>query len=203
MAHASGVTGDGPIVGGDAVTPDVPHHHVASGVLVACGGGDSDDTDATIEPTTPDRPVTAGAQAGYTIVQRFPRRSRWQAPCGCRSACPPATPSSCRMVPPLWRRRCGTSTASPSASGSRRASGRRPRPLLRLPPHHRDARLYPGRRRRPSGGATFDVAEPGSVTVPSPGDPLPPFDTPTTDDAGGVDPICTLEPEHCPFHDAR
>lgn len=31
------------------------------------------------------------------------------------------------------------------------------------------------------------------------GEQLPPFDTPTVDDANGVDPICT-RPEQCPFH---
>lgn len=53
----------------------------------------------------------------------------------------------------------------------------------------------------PSQGAAFQVMEPGSVAVAGPGDPLPPFDTPTVDDARGVDPICTREPEPCPFHD--
>lgn len=45
----------------------------------------------------------------------------------------------------------------------------------------------------------FLVLEPTETTVPQPGDPLPAIDTPTTDDARGVDPICTrVEP--CPFH---
>lgn len=53
----------------------------------------------------------------------------------------------------------------------------------------------------PEGGAAFQVMEPGSVAVPGPGDSMPPFDTPTVDDARGVDPVCTREPEPCPFHD--
>jgi len=53
----------------------------------------------------------------------------------------------------------------------------------------------------PEGGAAFQVMEPGTVAVPGPGDPMPPFDTPTVDDSRGVDPICTREPEPCPFHD--
>ncbi len=53
----------------------------------------------------------------------------------------------------------------------------------------------------PEGGAAFQVMEPGSVAVPGPGDPMPPFETPTVDDNRGVDPICTREPEPCPFHD--
>ncbi len=53
----------------------------------------------------------------------------------------------------------------------------------------------------PEDGAAFQVMEPGSVAVPGPGDPMPPFETPTVDDGRGVDPICTREPEPCPFHD--
>lgn len=53
----------------------------------------------------------------------------------------------------------------------------------------------------PAEGAAFQVMEAGSVAVAGPGDPLPPFDTPTTADARGVDPICTRQPEPCPFHE--
>lgn len=52
----------------------------------------------------------------------------------------------------------------------------------------------------PAEGAAFQIMEPGTVTVPGAGQPLPPFDTPTVDDARGVDPICTRDPA-CPFHD--
>jgi hypothetical protein len=50
-------------------------------------------------------------------------------------------------------------------------------------------------------GASMQVLERDNVFVPKPGDKLEPFDTPTIDDRRGVDPICTLEPEPCPFHD--
>jgi hypothetical protein len=53
----------------------------------------------------------------------------------------------------------------------------------------------------PETGAAFQVMEPGSVAVPGPGDPMPPFDTPTFDDSRGVEPLCTREPEPCPFHE--
>jgi hypothetical protein len=53
----------------------------------------------------------------------------------------------------------------------------------------------------PPDGASFQVADPADVPVPIPGSELPPFDTPTVDDGRGVDPICTREPEPCPFHD--
>ena len=52
----------------------------------------------------------------------------------------------------------------------------------------------------PEGGAAFQVMEPGTVAVPGPGDPMPPFDTPTSGDGRGVDPICTRQPGPCPFH---
>ena len=45
------------------------------------------------------------------------------------------------------------------------------------------------------------VNERADVPIPLIGDPLPEFDTPTLDDARGVDPICTRIPEPCPFHD--
>ena len=52
----------------------------------------------------------------------------------------------------------------------------------------------------PEDGAAFQVMEPGSVAVPGPGTQMPAFDTPTLDDGRGVDPLCTRQPEPCPFH---
>ena len=49
-------------------------------------------------------------------------------------------------------------------------------------------------------GAAFQVIDPKTVEMPTVGNALPPFDTPTTDDAHGVDPICTLPSGTCPFH---
>ena len=53
----------------------------------------------------------------------------------------------------------------------------------------------------PPDGAAVQVLDPSAVTIPLVGSPLPAFDTPTFDDARGVDPICTRTPEPCPFHD--
>jgi hypothetical protein len=47
----------------------------------------------------------------------------------------------------------------------------------------------------------FMLVEPGQATVPVPSRPLPAFDTPTIDDARGVDPVCTRTDGACPFHD--
>lgn len=45
------------------------------------------------------------------------------------------------------------------------------------------------------------VATRDEVPLVQPGDQLRAVDTPTTDDARGVTPICTRRPEPCPFHD--
>lgn len=50
----------------------------------------------------------------------------------------------------------------------------------------------------------FFVYDPAEVTLPYPGTTLPPFDTPTLDDARGVEPICSrtqIGQEACPFHE--
>ena len=48
--------------------------------------------------------------------------------------------------------------------------------------------------------ASFSVVDPSKVDIPKPGEPLPPFDTPTTADGRGVNPICTHQPP-CALHD--
>lgn len=48
--------------------------------------------------------------------------------------------------------------------------------------------------------APFQVLDRSQVDVPKPGDPLPPFDTPTIDDPRGVDPICTRADGVCDLH---
>jgi hypothetical protein len=48
--------------------------------------------------------------------------------------------------------------------------------------------------------ASFTAVEVGALPFAGPGDRLEPFDTPTTSDSRGIDPICTREPG-CPFHE--
>jgi hypothetical protein len=48
--------------------------------------------------------------------------------------------------------------------------------------------------------SSFSVVDPSQVTIPKPGEKLPPFDTPTTADGRGVNPICTHQPP-CSLHD--
>jgi hypothetical protein len=53
----------------------------------------------------------------------------------------------------------------------------------------------------PEGGA-IQINEPARVQIPTPGQVLPPVETPTTQNSRGVDPICTrLEGGPCPFHE--
>ncbi len=47
----------------------------------------------------------------------------------------------------------------------------------------------------------FQVGAAGSTPHPQVGQPMPQVITPTTADAAGVDPICTRQPEPCPFHE--
>lgn len=52
----------------------------------------------------------------------------------------------------------------------------------------------------PDAEMTFMIEDRANVAMPLVGDSLPPFDTPTTDDSRGVDPICTRPEGTCPFH---
>jgi hypothetical protein len=52
----------------------------------------------------------------------------------------------------------------------------------------------------PESDVAFQLLNREDVPMPLIGDALPPFDTPTIDDARGVDPICTRTPDFCPFH---
>ena len=52
----------------------------------------------------------------------------------------------------------------------------------------------------PESDVSFQLLARDMVPMPLIGDALPPFDTPTTDNARGVDPICTRAKENCPFH---
>jgi hypothetical protein len=53
----------------------------------------------------------------------------------------------------------------------------------------------------PESQMFFQIEKRESVSMPLLGDPLPPFDTPTLDNARDVNPICTRPGEFCPFHD--
>ena len=50
-------------------------------------------------------------------------------------------------------------------------------------------------------GAGVQIMDPTTVSIPLIGTPLPGFDTPTTSNSRGVNPLCTRNPEPCPLHD--
>jgi len=52
----------------------------------------------------------------------------------------------------------------------------------------------------PDEGAAFQVMDPQAVAVPTPGEVLEGFDTPTVDNDQGFDSLCTRTPEPCDFH---
>ena len=52
----------------------------------------------------------------------------------------------------------------------------------------------------PESQMFFQIDTPDSVAMPVIGQALPPFETPTTQNARGVDPICTRNDAFCPFH---
>ena len=54
-----------------------------------------------------------------------------------------------------------------------------------------------------AAGAAFQVKAASEVAIPTVGSPLPPIDTPTTQNARGISPICTRKPEPCPLHDVN
>ena len=53
----------------------------------------------------------------------------------------------------------------------------------------------------PDDGAAFQVMDPRAVAVPTPGEMLPGFDTPTVGDPQGFEVLCSRAPGPCPFHD--
>ena len=52
----------------------------------------------------------------------------------------------------------------------------------------------------PNTESSFQIEERSNVLTPLVGDQLPPFDTPTTDNNRGVNPICTRPEGTCKFH---
>jgi hypothetical protein len=183
---------------------------IATGALAACGKSDE------ASPSTPDAAATATAgtaaaaenagtvpAGGYTIVQRFPQAV--QGPGALRL---PVSLSDGEET--LLQEGPSTLAAQVydeqgTAVGDRIEAVRRdavPAPYYDFRPTIEATGFY---RLQVEGGApdgaSFDVADPSAVKVPVPGQPLPALDTPTATEPAGVDPICTREPEACPFHD--
>ena len=184
---------------------------LATGALAACGKSD----DASSSPAgsvdaagTTAGPAAAGGGStptgGYTIVQRFPQAVQVPGPVRLPVSLSDGDgallqdgPGDARGAGARRARR--RPRRSHRGSPPRRGTGA----LLRLPHRRSRPRVSTACRSRAVApeGASFDVADPSKVVVPIPGQPLPPLDTPTVAAPAGVDPICTREPEACPFHD--
>jgi hypothetical protein len=183
---------------------------LATGALAACGASGSDETDDAGTSTEPDdgavRPSSDGAElaAGtYTLVQRFPQGL--QVPGGQRLPLSLSTGAAELVQDGPTTLEANVADLDGNTIGGRLVATRRdvaPAPYYDFHAAVDEAGFFTlivdgG----PPDGASFQVSVPADVPVPTPGDPLPPFDTPTVDDPRGVDPICTREPEPCPFHD--
>ncbi len=188
----------------------------AGGVLVACGSdGSSDDASGSTDPSAAgsgsDDESGDGSGDGsgesdtgtYTIVQRFPQAVQVPGPIRLPISLSTGAAVLLQDGPATLGAQIVDIDGTPL--GERIEAARRDA----VPAPYYDFRTTidtPGFYALvvdggPAEGASFDVAEPDAVAIPTAGDPLPPFDTPTTTDARGVDPICTREPEPCPFHD--
>ena len=192
---------------------------LATGALAACGGSDdastatpgsagaagtdpsgTDPAQTDAAATDPSGTVPAG---GYTIVQRFPQAVQGPGELRLPVSLSDGDAALLQEVPPTLAAQVVDEQGT--AIGDRIEAVRRdavPGPYYDFRPTIDTVGFY---RLQVEGGtpegASFDVADPSTIVVPIPGQPLPPLDTPTVTDAAGVDPICTREPEACPFHD--
>lgn len=180
----------------------------ASAFLVACGSGDggssSTDADDTVDSSDPSANADPGIAFGtYVLAQRFPQNV--QEP-GLQRLPISLASADGRIVsdgPDTLNASVDDADGNPlgiDISATRRDLESGAYYSFRVP-IETPGIYYLIVEGGPEGGAAFQVMEPGSVAVPGPGDPMPPFDTPTVDDGRGVDPICTRDPEPCPFHD--
>jgi hypothetical protein len=182
---------------------------LATGALAACGGSDdaSTSTPASTSAAAADAAGTdvAGTTpaGGYTIVQRFPQAVQVPGPLRLPVSLSDGGTTLLQEVP--------TTLGAQVIDEQGTAVGDRLEAIRRdaVPAPYYDFRTTidtPGfftlqvEGGTPEG-ASFDVADPSTVEIPIPGQPLPPLDTPTGTDPAGVDPICTREPDVCPFHD--
>jgi len=175
----------------------------ATGILAACGSSESDTTtDGSPNASAGDSaaPITMGS---FTLVQRFPQNVQEPGPVRLPISLGTDTGALVQDGPATLS--AVVTDADGAPFGERLVAKRRdvePGPYYDFRTEIATPGIYylvvDG---GPEQGAAFQVMEAGTVPVPGPGGALPPFDTPTFDDARDVDPICTRSPEPCPFHD--
>ena len=170
-------------------------------VLTACGGDTDDAADTTQAPGGTAAP---GDTTGFVVAQRYPQSKA-------------LVPGEVRLAVSLARSNGTLITEGPQLlqgvvrddSGTQIASFETPRrgaglgvPYWSIVATLPKAGMYDFVLEGAAGDPTpFIVFDPAETTVPSPTQPLAPFDTPTTADARGVDPICTRLDGPCPFHE--
>jgi hypothetical protein len=175
---------------------------LASGALAACGGSDPVTSGSDLG-----NPATGGdgstATDGFTLVQRFPQAT--QGPGTLRLPISLSTGAASLIQDGPLTLGAQVVDIDGKQVGGRIEANRRdavPAPYYDFRPAVNAPGIYALQvDGGPPAGASFDVADPAAIAVPAPGQALAPFDTPTFDDPAGVDPICTRDPEPCPFHE--
>lgn len=189
---------------------------VLGGLAAACGGddesGDDESGDASAGGSGTTAPAATGGQGttetatidGFTVVQRYPSGQR-------------LTPGEVRLAISIASANGSLLTTGPDVltgvirneqgetidtiEAPRRGTGLDV-PYWSITTTIPERGLYEfaldGATGDPTPFLIFDATE---VSIPAVGTKLPPFDTPTTDDARGVDPVCTRLDGPCPFHD--
>ena len=171
----------------------------AGAVLAACGG--SDDTSGD-----PAMATTAGTATtdGFVLVQRYPNSMA-------------ITPGDVRLAISLADTNASLLTTGPATltglirneQGETIAEFDTPRrgdamgvPYWSITASIPSRGLYDLVVDGVIGDATpFLLFDSSEIAIPTAGTTLPAFDTPTIDDARGVDPVCTRLDGACPFHD--
>jgi len=171
---------------------------LTTGALAACGSADSSSTGGTVD--------VGSSQVGeqiYTLIQRFPQTVQIPGPTRLPISLSTGSAQIISDGPTTLGAQVTDLDGNPI--GDRITAIRRdvaPGPYYDFRPVMEEIGFYLLRvEGGPVEGATFQITDPAMVEVPLPGQEMPPFDTPTFDGSAGVDPICTREPESCPFHE--
>ena len=166
----------------------------AAGALAACSGSDSTDADLDADP--------GAAGDGFTLVQRFPNNV--QVPGEIRMPITLSTGAAQFIQDGPATLTARVIDIDGAAVGGAFSAIRRdvaPAPYYDFRTTIEEPGFFSlvvdgG----PESGAAFQVMDPRAVAVPTPGQVLPGFDTPTVGNEQGFDTLCTRAPEPCPFH---
>ncbi|MTA14669.1 MAG: hypothetical protein F2534_18905 [Actinobacteria bacterium] len=168
---------------------------LVGGLATACGGGgDGGDADTA---TTVDT-------SGFVVVQRFPAGQSLapgdvRLPVSLRTTAGALLTDGPERLTGVLRDERGDTVAT--IDTPRRGTGLGV-PYWSITATVPEPGLYDLQIDGAAGDPTpFFLYDPSEIAVPGAGALLPPFDTPTTADARGVDPVCTRLDAPCPFHD--